>query len=76
MTRRWDSRIGLELNVPIYLSTGAHDKIAGGDWPEKVAASMKATGLRHIRRESFNGGHGVNKDEVSKALDWFRELAR
>jgi hypothetical protein len=39
-------------------------------------AALKRTGFRHVRLESFFGGHQLKQSEVRGALKWFRELGK
>jgi pimeloyl-ACP methyl ester carboxylesterase len=64
------------LDVPIWLSSGLDDPIAPPRLHEKVYASIKRTGFRHVRLEGFMGGHQLKQSEVRRALKWFRELGR
>ncbi len=55
----------------IFLSSGAEDRTATPASVARVAASMKASGFRNVRLETFAGGHLMNDDHVAQALDWF-----
>ncbi len=58
-------------NVPIFLSSGANDTIATPSQTEYVRGSMKGTGFRKLRLESFSGAHDVYAQHTTEALRWF-----
>lgn len=60
------------LGTRIYLSSGAIDKIATPAEHEQVLASLRRTGFRNVRLESFPGAHEVSLAAVRDALRWFR----
>jgi hypothetical protein len=62
------------LNIPIWLSSGTGDSIAPPFKNEHVRASLVNTGFKHVRVESFAGGHEVDPAQVRLALRWFRQL--
>jgi len=62
------------LNIPIWLSSGVGDSIAPPSKHEHVRASLVNTGFKHVRVESFAGGHEVDPAQVRLALRWFRQL--
>lgn len=62
------------LNIPIWLSSGTGDSIAPPFKSEHVRASLVNTGFKHVRVESFAGGHEVDPAQVRLALRWFRQL--
>jgi hypothetical protein len=62
------------LNIPIWLSSGTGDSIAPPWKQEHVRASLVNTGFKHVRVESFDGGHEVDPAQVRLALRWFRQL--
>jgi hypothetical protein len=62
------------LNIPIWLSSGTGDSIAPPFKHEHVRASLANTGFKHVRLESFAGGHEVDPAQVQLALRWFRQL--
>jgi hypothetical protein len=64
------------LEIPIWLSSGQSDNVAKPLDHNRVKASLQRTGFKHVRLEHFSGGHQVNKDEVGRALRWFREVAK
>ena len=64
------------LEIPIWLSSGQSDNVAKPQDHNRVKASLERTGFKHVRLEHFSGGHQVNKDEVGRALRWFREVAK
>lgn len=62
------------LNIPIFLSIGAHDLIATPTQQIAVKYSMQRTGFHCIREEIFPSGHILLYSQVVEALRWFREL--
>jgi hypothetical protein len=64
------------LRIPIWLSSGQSDNVAKPQDQNLVRASLQRTGFKHVRLEPFSGGHQVKKEEVERALRWFREVAR
>ena len=62
------------LNVPVWISTGLDDPIAGPTRAEHVRASLVATGFKHLRVEPFPGRHEIQGAQVELALRWFREI--
>ena len=64
------------LGIPIWLSSGESDNVAKPQDHDRVRASLERTGFKHVRLERFSGGHQVKKQEVERALRWFREIAK
>ncbi len=64
------------LEIPIWLSSGQSDNVGKPQDHNRVKASLERTGFKHVRLEHFSGGHQVNKNEVGRALRWFREVAK
>jgi hypothetical protein len=64
------------LGIPIWLSSGQSDNVAKPQDHDRVKASLQRTGFKHVRLERFSGGHQVKKEEVERALRWFREVAK
>jgi hypothetical protein len=64
------------LGIPIWLSSGQSDNVAKPQDHDRVGASLERTGFKHVRLERFSGGHQVKKEEVKRALHWFREVAK
>jgi hypothetical protein len=64
------------LEIPIWLSSGQSDNVAKPQDHDRVKASLERTGFRRVRLERFSGGHQVKKEEVERALRWFREVAK
>ncbi|HEY2802016.1 MAG TPA: hypothetical protein VGI85_15610 [Chthoniobacterales bacterium] len=62
------------LNIPIFLSIGAHDLIATRRQQIAVRYSMQRTGFHRIREEIFPFGHILLYSQIVEALRWFREL--
>lgn len=67
------ARVGREfLNIPIFISSGTNDNIAPPGRAGSVVASIKSSGFRFVRLETFSGGHGVKNTHTIEALRWFR----
>jgi len=64
------------LEIPIWLSSGQSDNVAKPQDHDRVKASLERTGFKRVRLERFSGGHQVKKEEVERALRWFREVAK
>jgi hypothetical protein len=64
------------LETPIWLNSGAFDRIATPRDHDLVKASLERTGFRRIHLERFDGRHEVKTAQVRLALRWFRELGR
>jgi predicted esterase len=60
------------LDVPMFLSNGARDPIAGPNYGERLRNSMEQTGFRRIRAETYDGQHRLDTNQVRAALEWFR----
>jgi hypothetical protein len=64
------------LNVPMFLSNGARDSIAGSAAGAKVKQSMEQNGFRNVRLEIYDDQHRLNTNHVRMALEWFRPLSK
>jgi hypothetical protein len=62
------------LRTPIFVSSGADDKVATPSQQWQVKLSMERTGFQRVRLETFPQGHNVKLAHVRAALHWFREL--
>jgi hypothetical protein len=60
------------LSVPMFLSNGANDPIAGPAYGEKVKALMEQTGFSNVRLGIYNGQHRLDTNQLRSALEWFR----
>src|SRR5262245_60872209 len=73
--------LGLEMyqhgdrfkSVPLFLSNGSADPIAGPQQAANVVAAMRRSGFTRIRSETYEGGHRQNDSHLADALRWFRE---
>ena len=61
------------LRTPIFVSSGADDKMATPSQQWQVKLSMERTGFQRVRLETFSGGHNVKVAHVREALRWFRQ---
>lgn len=59
--------------IPVYISNGTTDTVATPRMVDSVERGLKAAGYKNVRRETYDGGHSLNKDEFEKALRWFAE---
>src|SRR6266487_6402672 len=64
------------LSAPVWISSGASDRIAPPASEELVYYSLKRTGFQQVRLEQFSGGHAVKSAEVQRALHWFRDVGK
>ena len=64
------------LDVPMFLSNGRQDSIAGPAEGQKVKALMEQTGFRNVRLEIYNGPHRLDTNQLRAALEWFRPKPR
>jgi hypothetical protein len=60
------------LNVPMFLSNGTRDSIAGPSFGARVKQSMEQTGFGKIRLETYDDQHRLSTNHVRVALEWFR----
>jgi hypothetical protein len=58
--------------VPIFLSNGRTDGIAGPERADEVLKSMRNSGFRNVRPETYEGGHQLNQENLKAALGWFK----
>lgn len=58
--------------VPIFLSNGNTDPIAGPDRAAEVLKSMRDSGFRNVRSNTYQGGHQLNQNDLRTALEWFK----
>jgi len=61
--------------MPIFLSNGASDPIAGPQPAAAVANSMRQNGFTKLRVETYGGGHRLNDEHLRLALEWFQSPA-
>ena len=57
--------------VPIFLSSGTTDQIATSSMIQYVEKSMKFSGFRKVRLETYPGAHDVYPQHTTEALQWF-----
>ena len=58
-------------NVPMFLSNGDNDPIAGVEYGGRVRDSMTRSGFSNVRLERYPGEHRLNKEHLRDALIWF-----
>lgn len=61
------------LNSPIWIDGGLDDKIATPGLELMVEVSLRRTGFKRVRLESFSGFHQLKISEEKQALRWFRQ---
>jgi predicted esterase len=64
------------LSTPVWISSGASDRVAPPVSEELVYYSLKRTGFQQVRLEQFSDGHAVKSTEVQRALHWFRDVGK
>lgn len=62
--------------VPVFLSSGDQDRVATPADHERVARVLRNFGFRHVRLESYDGGHVLHPPHLTEALRWFDEVRR
>ena len=63
-------------NLAVYLAIGKNDPMINAARADYVAEAVKKQGIKNIRRDSYDGGHGMNEESLTKALEWFSEGAK
>jgi len=58
--------------VPIFLSSGSRDPIAGPQQTTPVQRSLRYTGFERIRLETYDGEHRLDAEQLKLALEWFK----
>lgn len=59
------------LSAVVFLSSGKNDTIATPAQHEYVRSSLKRTGFKAVRLESFDGAHDIYPPHIGEALRWF-----
>ena len=62
-------------NLAVYIAIGKHDPMIDAARADYVAEVVKKQGIKNIRRDSYDGGHGMNEESFTKALEWFSQGA-
>lgn len=62
--------------VPIFISSGTSDTIATEAAAQRVKDSMRKTGFKDVRLETYPGKHDPFSQHTDLALAWFEELAQ
>ena len=63
-------------DLAVYIAIGKHDPMIDAARADYVAEVVKKQGIKNIRRDSYDGGHGMNEESFTKALEWFAEGAK
>lgn len=60
-------------NLAVYLAHGKSDHMIDAARADYVAQVVKKQGIKKIRRDSYDGGHGMDEQSFTKALEWFSQ---
>jgi len=63
-------------NLAVYLAHGKSDHMIDAARADYTAEVVKKQGIKKIRRDSYDGGHGMNEESFTKALEWFADGAK
>lgn len=58
-------------NLAVYLAVGKNDPMINAARADYVAEAVKKQGIRNIRRDSYDGAHGMKEESLTAALEWF-----
>jgi predicted esterase len=64
------------LKLPIFLSNGAADPIAGPAQQAALKQSLERSGFRNLRAELYPGEHSLHEPHLLAALRWFAPAAK
>ncbi len=67
---------GSVRDLAVYLAIGKNDPKIDAARADYVAAAVKKLGIKNIRRDSYDGGHGMEEGSLTKALEWFADGAK
>jgi len=62
------------LRVPSFISNGTRDTVSTVQHAERVRDSLRTTGFKHVRLETYDGDHTPYPPHTTAALSWFDEL--
>jgi|GEM_PF-748049 len=62
--------------VPIFLSSGKTDTVATPNHHRIVMNSLKNSGFRNVRLETYDGGHKFDEAQAVAGLKWFIEESK
>ncbi|MFZ4482584.1 MAG: hypothetical protein ACOYOL_01220 [Chthoniobacterales bacterium] len=57
-------------DLAVYLAIGKNDPMINAARADFVAEAVKKQGIKNIRRDTYDGGHGMNEESFAKALEW------
>ncbi|MBE2179664.1 MAG: hypothetical protein IAE97_04270 [Chthoniobacterales bacterium] len=63
-------------DLAVYLAIGKNDPMIDAARADYVAAAVKKLGIKNIRRDSYDGAHGMDEASLTKALEWFADGAK
>lgn len=62
-------------DLAVYLAHGKNDHMIDSARADYTAEVVEKQGIKKIRRDSYDGGHGMNEESFTKALEWFSQGA-
>ena len=60
-------------NIKVMLSNGNSDNIAPPSRQDSLENVLEDSGMRNVRKMTYDGGHRMNREHVAIALKWFSE---
>lgn len=63
------------VRVPVLISNGQDDTVATVRHGQTVRDSLRRTGFKEVRLETYAGGHSLYAPHIGLALAWFDEVA-
>jgi hypothetical protein len=63
-------------DLAVYLAIGKNDPMINAARADFVAEAVKKQGIKNIRRDTYDGGHGMNEESFTKALEWLAQGAK
>lgn len=72
--REYRPNRSLFLRVPTFISNGTRDTVSTVQHAERVRDSLRTTGFKHVRLETYDGDHALYRPHTTTALSWFDEM--
>jgi hypothetical protein len=63
-------------NVAVFLAHGTQDHLVSAQMADRTEQAIRSVGIRSVRRDSYDGGHGMAEESLKRALDWFAAGAK
>lgn len=63
-------------SLAVYLAVGKNDPKVDAARADYVANAVKKLGIKNIRRDSYDGGHGMKESSLTAALEWLANGAK